>query len=88
MTLSLYRALKDLLEKGYSVELTPVKRDSVKLTVQQARQGRVKAVEVEMINMEWQLAEAGIAERLREALAKLTSPNFEADLPKNHRKRA
>lgn len=88
MTPTLYRDLKTLLERGYSVEFVPVKRDSVMLTVQEARQGTVKAVQVEMINMEWLLAEEGIAARLREAAEKLTATNFKVSHPKNCRKRA
>lgn len=68
----MYKTLRALLEKGYEVSFRPDKKDQVRLTVQEAKQGTVNGVRVDMINMEWRLAEVGIEARLKEALETLT----------------
>ncbi len=72
----MYKELRSLLEQGYEVSLRPIKCDRVCLTVQEAKNGTVKGVEVDLDPMEWGLVEQGIAARLREASVKLGIPDY------------
>lgn len=67
----MYKELRALLEAGYEVTLRPAKKDTVTLTVQEAKSGTVKGVEVDLGIMEWGLCEKGIADRLQEAATAL-----------------
>ena len=67
----MYKQLRALLEAGYEVTLRPTPDMNVTLTVQEAKNGTVKGVEVDLIMMEWALAEQGITDRLKEAAAEL-----------------
>ena len=67
----MYKELRALLEAGYEVNLRPSPDMNVKLTVQEAKNGTVKGVEVDLIMIEWAFAEQGITDRLKEAFAQL-----------------
>ena len=68
----MYKQLRKLLKEGYEITLRPdAKRNNVTLTVQEAKNGTVKAVEVELGIMEWGFVEQGIASRLDEAISRL-----------------
>lgn len=69
----MYRELKALLESGHQVTFRPMAKDRVQLTVEEAKNGLVAAVQVEMGIMEWGLSEQGIADRLKEASKLLPS---------------
>lgn len=53
--------------------LRPAEKDTVTLTVQEAKNGTVKGVEVDLGIMEWGLCEQGITDRLKEASTALLS---------------
>lgn len=67
----MYNELRKLLEAGYEVTLRPSPDMNVTLTVQEAKNGTIKGVEVDLIMMEWAFAEQGITERLQEAAENL-----------------
>lgn len=68
----MHQKLCTLLEKGYSVSFTPLKKGEVRLEVQEARQGTVNAVQVDLNPFEWRLSPAGIDDRLKEAIEALS----------------
>lgn len=67
----MYPELRKLFEAGYEVTFRPINKNTVNLSVQEAKNGTVKGVEVDLGIMEWALAEQGITDRLREAIANL-----------------
>lgn len=70
----MYPQLTRLLKAGFSVELSPkTDGETVTLTVQEAKNGIVDGVNIDLCGMEWLFAEEGIGDRLKEAADTLLS---------------